>query len=235
MDTSTTRAPAYAGSTTGSPAIYSPVPGSRHLRSLLAALALLASPLTALADASLAGSVSFANGLYTYSYVLDDPDLEVYEVFVVVNSHQAYGETGFPPAAHNAPTGWNFGVYYGGYMGDDPPQHHNAPIVLWGWGVNQARLPGNNVVFSVSTDRAPSTALMDVTYELYAPSYTGGPPNGTNFYVGQVVAPDFRSIPLTPPVPETSSGGLMLLGLAGWLAHRALRARASARIGQGRL
>lgn len=193
---------------------------------MLAAMALLTSPLTALADASLTGNVSFANGLYTYSYVLDDPNLEVYEVFVLVNSHQAYGESGFPPAANNAPTGWNFGVYYGAYMGADPPQHHNAPIVLWGWGVNQARLPGNNVLFSFSTDRAPSTALMDVTYELYAPTYTGGPPDGTNFYVGQVVAPDFRSIPLTPLVPEPSTGGLMLLGLAGWLAHRTLRARA---------
>lgn len=181
MPTSTARAPTSAGSTTGSAAT-SPRPGSRHLRPMLAALALLASPLTALADASLTGSVSFANGLYTYSYVLDDPNLEVYEVFVVVNSHQANGESGFPPAAYNAPTGWNFGVYYGGYMGDDPPQHHNAPVVLWGWGVNQARLPGNNVMFNFSTDRAPSTDLMDVTYELYAPTYIGGPPDGTNFY-----------------------------------------------------
>lgn len=203
-----------------------PAPHPLHaLCKPLAGLCLALAALPALADPSLTGSVSFADGLYTYRYVLDDPDLVVYEVLVMINSNMTWGVLDGPPLSRTSPLGWSFDVYYGGYMGTDPPQHQGGSVAYWGWSINQARLPINGVAFSFTTTQAPATDPLDLTYALAGPLAPDG--GSIIFYTGQVVAPDLRTAAYDPlvPIPEPSTYALMLLGAGALVAWGRRRPR----------
>ena len=61
--------------------------------------------------ATLTGSVTFSNGLYTYSYEISNAVEPVRQVLILVNS-LGYDDTSLPIAT-TSPDGWTFYLYGG--------------------------------------------------------------------------------------------------------------------------
>lgn len=186
------------------------------MKHLLATLVVALASLTAGA-ADLTGSVSFANGLYTYNYELSASVTPVTEVLVLVNSTAA--RYSLYPLSTTDPTGWFHGTA-GGRVLDGTDSHY---VTWWGWFTESA---GASPVtgFSFTTTVAPAVNPSSITYALFSPEYTGGSAAYPNFFVGSVVAPDFL-LPEEPPVltipePETYIMLLAGLGLLGAMARR---------------
>lgn len=160
--------------------------------------------------AELSGRVSYADGLYTYTYELSASDTPVIEVLVLVNS--TAGRYSLVPLASTSPTGWNQATY-GGFMLDGT---YSQYVTWWGWGTREASGTAPVSGFSFTTAAAPAAAPVAITYALFSPEYTGGPTAYPNFFLGSIVAPDFL-LPADPPsgaIPEPATYGMMLAGLA---------------------
>jgi len=167
--------------------------------------------------ADLTGSVSFGNGLYTYSYELSASDTPVTEVLVLVNSTAA--RYSLAPLSSTTPAGW-YQATFGGRSLDGVSDSY---VTWWGWG-NQAAGTAAVTGFSFTTTAAPAANPVAVTYALFSPAYTGGPPQHRDFFLGSVIAPDFL-LPDEPPpstVPEADTYAMLLagLGLIGAIGRR---------------
>ncbi|MDH0865856.1 hypothetical protein [Mitsuaria sp. GD03876] len=186
------------------------------------ATAFLLAPMTPAPAATLSGSVSFNNGLYTYSYTLSASDLPVTQVLVMFNS---LGFTSWDlfPVSSTSPAGCQFNLYSGPLMGQ-PPGSEFKSASYWGWGCpfnGTEALSG----FSFTTTHAPAANPYPYNYNLYVPGYTGGQPPWESTQVGQVVAPDLL---LVPTIPEPAIALYFLAGLAGlgcvrWSAQKSGR------------
>jgi hypothetical protein len=150
--------------------------------------------------AELIGSVSYADGLYTYSYELIPSGFEITEVLVLVNSE--VGNFDLMPVSGTSPPGWGRATYVGV---DFNGQSDSVTYFGWGGAGTLTALSG----FSFTTSAAPAAQPAAITYALFAPTYTGGPAVAPGFYVGSVVAPDLRAV-----VPEPQVYGMLFAGLA---------------------
>ena len=158
--------------------------------------------------ADLKGTVSFENGLYTYSYELSASEFPVAEVLVLVKSNDASFD--LHPISFTSPGAWIFNTYVGANPNSEDIL---PPVTYFGWGLNG---PGDtNAVsgFSFTTDAPPAANPVPLTYMLFAPGYQSGHPHPLleSFYLGSVVAPDFLVVP--PPVPELQTYVMLLAGL----------------------
>lgn len=158
--------------------------------------------------ADLKGTVSFENGLYTYSYELSASDYPVVQVLVLVKSNDAIFD--LHPISFTTPRSWIFSTQ----IGANPNSADILPAVTYfGW---ELYGPGDtNAVsgFSFTTDAPPAANPVPLTYMLFAPGYQSGHPHPLleNFYLGSVVVPDFLVLP--PPVPEPQTYAMLLAGL----------------------
>lgn len=156
--------------------------------------------------ADLKGTVSFENGLYTYSYELSASEYPVEEVLVLVKSNGATFD--LHPISFTSPGAWIFNTYVG-----VNPNHDDLfpPVTYFGWGLIGSSDTNAVSGFSFTTDAPPAANPVPITYMLFAPGYQGGRPPLDAFYLGSVVAPDFLVVP--PPVPEPRTYAMLLAGL----------------------
>lgn len=163
----------------------------------------------------LTGNVTFANGLYTYSYQLSESETPIHEVLVMVNSTSVQYD--LKPASVTTPTGWMFHTY-----GGSVPNDVNAGATYFGWDIVVPAGTAPVSGFSFTTHAPPAAQPLPLTYMLYSPTYNGGPGYLEDFYLGSVVAPDFL---IAQAVPEPESYVMLLagLGLVGALARRSRR------------
>ena len=166
--------------------------------------------------ADLTGTVSFENGLYTYSYELSASDFPVTEVLVLIKSNGANFD--LRPISSTSPANWVFNTY----AGVNPNYENLTPAATYfGWGLNGVGETNATSGFSFTTDAAPAANPLPITYMLFAPAYQGGRPPIESFYLGSVVAPDFLAVQ-PPPVPEPEMYAMLLAGLCllGYAAKR---------------
>lgn len=171
--------------------------------------------------AELTGTVSFENGLYTYTYELSASEYPVTEVLVLVKSNGANYD--LRPSSFTSPANWVFNTY----AGANPNYEDLTPAATYfGWGLFGVGETNAVSGFSFTTDTAPAANPLPITYMLFAPDYRGGRPPIESFYLGFVVAPDFLAVQ-PPPVPEPQMYVLLLagLGLLGYAAKRKKEAR----------
>jgi hypothetical protein len=162
--------------------------------------------------ADLTGSVTFENGLYTYSYELSASDTPISQVLVLVNSTSGIYE--LAPVSSTSPAGWVQNTQ----VGIDP--NGTGDVTYFGW--DSLIGPTANPVsgFSFTTSAAPAAHPVLITYLLFSPTYQGTPGRLENFYLGSVVAPDFLIPRAVIPEPETYAMLLAGLGLMALVARR---------------
>ena len=186
-----------------------------YMKRLVAILAFFTMFGTSAAD--LTGTVSFKDGLYTYSYELSASDYVVSEVLVMIRSNG--GDFDLHPISFTSPDNWAFNTY----VGVNPNYADLIPAATYfGWGL---RSPGSTSAvsgFSFTTDAPPAAAPLPITYMLFAPEYQGGRPPIESFYLGSVLAPDSLAVLPPSPVPEPQMYVMLLagIGLLGYAAKR---------------
>jgi hypothetical protein len=176
---------------------------------VLGGLALLASTITASADAILISDVSFngGTGLYTYSYTIDNTlgSSAIWELAVMVGQ-----PLGGPPTTPSpsfpvvtSPVGWTLGVAYSGSIAN-PPYNEIGSFFDWDGFTSPVQVGSTLSGFSITTYLAPSISPQKNFFL-----------NGNSGIVlyGQIAAP-------LAPVPEPSTWAMMLLGFLG-LSFRA--------------
>lgn len=186
------------------------------MKKFLAALLVLFTCLNTLA-AELTGSVSFANGLYTYTYELSATATPVTEISVLVdsvtNTHDLH------PLSSTSPDGWIQVTS----VGVNPNDLFQNTATYFAWQLLGSGGTAAVSGFSFTTYAAPAANPVPLTYMLFSPGYNGGPAGLPNFFVGSVVAPDFL-IAQSVPEPETYAMLLAGLALVGALASKPRRA-----------
>ena len=171
------------------------------------------------------GSVSFSEGLYTYSYSMDAsllppgrPGFRVIGLNILVNS--AFDFDTPPPLLHTEPNSfWQFNVSVGGQFLPEPVKIAGS---FWAWGyLGNTPLPTSGpLLFSFTTPTAPDISGQR-NYNVYAAAGTSGPPGFEQWIAaGTVVGP------MISPVPEPEMYVLMLAGL-GMIACKIRRRTAS--------
>lgn len=182
------------------------------------------------AASMLTGEVSFDDitNLYTYTYTLNTSELLDNTVEVGLLQNLGFRHSNPLPVSHSEPDNWQFAVSVGGLTNSGP---ENIAGSFWMW-VNTSfsndNIPGDQLIFSITTDRGVNTTL-DNNYFIFNGGGTTGPGEAPGFIeIGHIVGPEFVTINPDPgpdpvsTVPENETYAMMLagLGLVGIITKR---------------
>jgi hypothetical protein len=173
------------------------------VRTIVTTALLFCLPCVANASILLSSSVSSSNGVFTYSYSIDNTagSTPVDELAIVVARPPDQPDlTPVPPISFTSPAGWSFDVAVGG---TDPVSGG-----VWEWQAfspTNAIQPGSSLFgFSFTTTVAPTQATLE-NYFLLSDSFD-------RLQIGNITAPE---VAIANPIPELSTWAMLLIGFAG--------------------